>query len=608
MDVVQVSWNELKHPGIPLGLGSGDGDRLMAPGVPDGLLADGKRLGLYSHGALTLIDPALGRALLIPLDDDIEAVIAAGGRWLAVTESGVAAVDPEQGLLGVLGTDVVEDLERVVLGGACVVVDSEEARAAFTPEGKAIAVPAAAVDARVITPLHDRAGLAWADEEHVRISVGGAVRTVAELTDRVTDMVAGPGDVLLAKVLDGACFAITGGGAVALEEDTLPETARFSPEGDLLLAAVAGGAGLIDLKSGALLKRWSGAFSPVGFIEGRPLLFDEAKGAVVDGAGAVVLEGLSLAGACYDPPVLYGPGGTAWDLSEGERSWDDAPLEGGVTAADGEQVVHLAGRSGALLDEYGNVQSRWRIPLFPDTREEQTLSAVRTGGGSDEESADEIAEIAWLEDQALVLTTEGELGLLDPTDGTLLHRESLGAYEETDGWPGLTQLPRGRVLVRVGDAGRVMPGGQQIAAPAGQVHALKISGDLIYRAWGSRLECATLGGEARWSLSMKARLLALGRRLMAAEGDDLVVLDAERGHGMDRNPEALEGCNAMAVLSDGHLWAWGGFEGSLRVARLDGRTGATLGEWELPADGVVVGGGSAWVWTDEGTLFKLAID
>ncbi len=106
---------------------------------------------------------------------------------------------------------------------------------------------------------------------------------------------------------------------------------------------------------------------------------------------------------------------------------------------------------------------------------------------------------------------------------------------------------------------------------------------------------------------MSARLMAVGRRLMVAEDDDLVLLNPDNGNATDRGDNALEGCNAMAVLSDGHLWAWGGFEGQPVVTRRDGRTGAALGSWELPADGVVTCGGAAWVWTDEGALFKLGL-
>lgn len=608
MDTIEVDWTAAENPGLVLQRGPGEGDRLMAPGVPDEILAAGGLLCWSSGDVISLADPKSGRVRVVALDS-VDGLAAAGGGVLVLTELGVAAVDLERGQHGLLGTDMVEELERVAVGG-CLLLDADETRACFTLAGAPIPLPDGAMEADVITPLADGPGVAWADEDRLYTSgADGRPRELTRLPERASRLVSGPGGALVASLPDGTCCAVSGGLVVELEEDLLLETARFSADGRRVLAASGGGVALLNLSTGAVERVWPRGGAAVGFIDGEPLVLDEELAAVIGSRGEPIWTGFHAAGPAWDVPVLIGPAGAAWDLSQGRRVWPEAHLSGGVTAFDGERALHVSDRDAALLDEDGAVLARWRVPLFPQDREAQLLSAVRTGGGSELDDADEVVELAWLDDRALLLTAEGELGMVAPEDGALLHRESLGDYAETDGWQGLTPLPRARVLVRIGDGGRVLPGGPEIAPPPGaEVQALLIAGSRLYRAWGGRVECASLAGDGGgWSTSMRARLLANGRRLMAAEGDDLVLLDAESGKATDRSDGVLEGCNAMAVLSDGNLWAWGGFMGLPRVVRCDGRTGAPLREWELPAAGVVTCGGAGWAWTEEGALYRLEL-
>jgi len=615
METVEVSWSEVELSGLELGLGVGAGDRLIVPGVPQKICVAGAWLVWTTTEAVVVADPASAQARVVPLadlDGDTAGLSAAAGQALVNTDSGVFVVAPKRGVIAFIGTDMIDDLYRVVVGG-CVLIETSEGRACFTLSGAPVPLPDSAVAARVVTPLADGDGVAWADDEVLYRSVKSDAVQVGELPGPVRHLASGPGGALIACQTSGRTWALGRGAPVALEEDILPATARFSPDGTQALVDIGDGVGLMDLRTGACLKRWPGCVS-AGFLGGRPVLLNEARGAVVYGNGEVVLSGFTAAGARYDAPTLYGPGGAAWLLSSGEASWPIGTLDGSITAVQthmGEQVLSLSERSAVVYDDEGDVVSRWRIPLFPDSREEQTLSIIRTGGGSDlsDLDDDEILEAAWLGDKVVLLTADGELGLIDPADGALLHRESLGDYMETDGWQGLTQLPRGKVLVRVGDDARILPSGATVAAPKRAVSALAVFGDQLFRAWGDRVESAPLpGGDgASWSVSLEARLLAVGRRLMVAEEDDLVVLETKTGNAMARNPGVLEGCNAMAALSDGNLWAWGGFEGDARVVQLDGRTGQTLRSWEVPADGVVVGGGAAWIWTEEGALVRLAL-
>ena len=116
------------------------------------------------------------------------------------------------------------------------------------------------------------------------------------------------------------------------------ETARFSNDGLTVLAAFPDGVVWIDLTTGAVRKKWEGAYVPVGFAPG-PVLWDGERGTLVDAAGAVLLDGFAGATPAMAGPVLAGPGGAVWDLTSGTRGVAD--LREGVCATDGERTVHV---------------------------------------------------------------------------------------------------------------------------------------------------------------------------------------------------------------------------------------------------------------------------
>ena len=320
----------------------------------------------------------------------------------------------------------------------------------------------------------------------------------------------------------------------------------------------------------------------------------------------MLLSHLGLAGVSVDVPLMVGPGGTAWDLSRGEAAWADAPLNGGVTLADDDRVLHLGERRATLYDDEGTVRNSWRIPLFPETATENLLQTVRTGGGEEAEITNEVAEAAWLGSQVALLTLEGEAALVDVATGELLQRFESVQYEETDGWPGLLPHRRRGVWLRDGEGGLLLPEGSILPDPGEEVEALCPAGRDLIRAVGDRLERLGEDGQVAWTTPMMAHLLALGRHLFVASGDDLVLLDPESGTVRRRAKGGLADMEGFAATSDGHLWAWGGTEGPAAVRCLDGDTGAHRRSWEIPADGVVTSSGSAWIWTDDGMLVQLA--
>jgi hypothetical protein len=344
---------------------------------------------------------------------------------------------------------------------------------------------------------------------------------------------------------------------------------------------------------------------PVGFAPD-PVRFDDDRGQLLGPDDEVLVAHLGLAGVGLDTPLLAGPGGTAWDLSTGQAAWADAPLSGGLTVVDDDRVLHLAERDATLYDNEGTVLARWRIPLFPEASAEDLLATVRSGGGEDDDEPDEVAEAAWLGDDVLVLTLDGVVGLIDARTGELRSREQLEAYEETDGWPGLVPHRRRGVWLRIGEGARLLPVGDTLPDTGDAAEALVPVGTDVVRAVGERLERIARDGTTAWTAALTPHLLAQGRHLYAACGPDLVLLDAESGVFRLRSEGAIGDAEGMVATSDGHLWTWGGVEGEPLVRCLDGATGSHRNSWDLPADGVAVGWGAAWIWTDDGMLVKLA--
>ncbi len=593
------------QPGLRLALGPGEGDRLVAPGVPDRLLADGVRLGWLSRGALVLLDPDRGSARLIVLDHEPDQVSTGPERWVFAHEGGLALFDPQAGQTHLVATDLVEELVDVRPGGRLAVLRTAGGnRVVDLDTGEDVPVPLGARRSPTLVPWSAGAGLLWiADDSLYRWHPGRGVAVCAQLPGRATALVPGPGGACLVTLAAGTCLGVAPGRqAAVLTDEVLAPTACFDAAGQRLLATCAEGVALLDLRTGERLQVWPGGV-PVGFAPA-PVRLDDARGVLLGPDDSVLLAHLGLAGVSVDTPLLVGPGGTAWDLSSGEP-WADTPLSGGITATDDDRVLHVADREATLFDDRGSVQARWRVPLFPEAAAEGLLSAVRTGGGEDAEMIDEVVEAAFWDDVLILLTLDGQVGLVDPAGGELLRREAIEAYEETDGWPGLLPHRRRGVWLRDGEGARLLPRGPVVPDPGTPVEALVPVGRDLVRALGDRLERLDPASQPVWTTGLGAHLLAQGRHLYVADGADLVLVDAETGRERQRSPDALGDAEGLVATSDGHVWAWGGLEGEALVRCLDGATGAHRRSWALPADGVVVGWGAAWVWTDDGMLVRL---
>lgn|GEM_PF-5010583 len=594
------------RPGLVLAMGPGEGDRLVAPGVPDQLLADGERLGWSSRSALVILAPDRTTARVVALDHTPHALSTGPDRWALVHEGGVEIVDPDSGSSHQIATDLVEELVELRPGGALAVLRTASGnRVVDLDTGGFVTLPAGARRTRTLLPWSSGAGLIWIDDDSLyRWSDQRGVAVCGHLPERAVAVVPGPGGSVLVTLGSGGCLvASPGRQAVLLSQEVLAQSASFDAAGTRLLAAVAEGTALFDTRTGARTRLWTHG-APVGFAPD-PVRLDDDKGVLLGPDDQVLVRHLGLAGVSQDLPLLVGPGGTVWDLSTGRPAWPDEPLTGGVTAVYDDRVLHVADRDGTLYDDTGTVLSRWRIPLFPEASAEELLQVVRTGGGEEEDDSDAVAEAAWLGDRVVLLTLDGVVGVVDARDGALVRREQLDAYEETDGWPGLVPHRRRGVWLRVGEGGRLLPGPGALADPGEPVEALVPVGEGVVRAVGERLERLDREGKATWTVPLAPHLLAQGRHLFAAVDTDLVLVDAETGRERGRSRGAVGDAEGMVATSDGHLWTWGGLDGEARVCCLDGTTGAHRSSWALPADGVTVASGAAWVWTEDGMLVRL---
>jgi len=606
--VVALPWYEVQQAGHVLGVGPGDGDRLLAPGVPDTLLADGERLGWLARGALVLLGTDRSEARLLALADEVSATATGPERWVLVEEGALVVIDPLRGVIGRFATDLVEDLSRVLPGvDLAVLRTAGGSRGLDISDGAELDLPVGARDSRLLVPWSRGRGLVWIDDDILYrwtpergASVGG------NLPGRVVALVPGPLGSAVVTLGDGSCLVTAPGRQVVrLEEEVLAPSVRFDTEGQRLIATTAHGTAVFATATGAVVRRWTGAAQPVGFAPD-PLRWDEDRGAVLGAEDEVVLSGFGLCGVSQDLPLLVGPGGAVWDLTEGCASWSHPALAGGLTLVDDDRVLHLGDRDATLFDDRGAVLGGWRIPLFSEAAAEDTLAAVRTGGGHLSEDADALAEAAWLDGRVVLLTLDGEVGVAALTTGDLHERRSLEVYEETDGWPGLLPHRRRGVWLRDGEGATLLPGGAILAAPDWQVEALLPVGRAVARSGGGRLELIEPDGRVTWREDLDAWSLALGRHLFAAVDEDLVLLDPLDGTVRARHEGALSGLTGLTATADGHLWAYGAIDGDLRLVCFDGATGAQRRSWELPVDGVVFAGGGLWAWTEEGSLVRIA--
>ncbi len=69
MEAIEVEWTEAEEPGLLLRRGPGDGDRLLAPGVPEELLAAGGLLCWTGSEVVAVADPGAGQVRVVALGE-----------------------------------------------------------------------------------------------------------------------------------------------------------------------------------------------------------------------------------------------------------------------------------------------------------------------------------------------------------------------------------------------------------------------------------------------------------------------------------------------------------------------------------------------------------
>lgn len=317
-----------------LSLGTGPLPRLLAPGVPDWLGADGVRIGWALRDRLFL--HAGSSVDVVELPDEIEEVAASPHRWTLALGSGFVRVDPETARIEeLLLDDEAEPLATHAGEELGLFVEVPEHRLLRLVDGRPLPLPDGALRARWIRPWATGIGAVWVDID-VIFRLGSRVSVLGR-APAPEGIACGPEGSVLIGIKGDAVVAAPRGFAVLVGRPIDADSARFSPDGTTVLAACPEGVAWIDLVTGAVRKVWDGSLVPVGFAPG-PILWDLDRGAVLDESGAVVLDGFAGSAPATAGRVLAGPGGAVWNLTSGVRGGD--VLRDGVCATDGERTIH----------------------------------------------------------------------------------------------------------------------------------------------------------------------------------------------------------------------------------------------------------------------------
>ena len=305
--------------------GSGDGARLHAPGFPDtiagseGSIAWVNRCGVWhwvdKEIRLYSLDEVVG---LVVSPQSLVVVNVCGSEYvvhvIARSDGSIRLSRAYESRAVDAGTDVLvldEGTERIAVD-VCT--------------GRPFPLPVGARDARP-KPWSQGAGVVWVDQSQVyRLSFDGRPQSVGRLASPPNAWVVGPyGAAVFA--CEGSTYGMApGGGLVALPPLHM-ETVRFSDQGDDLLAVSEAGVLHIALGDGGVRRECRGFVVPVG-ISKDPVVFDEDAGLLKYMGGAQIRDGFAPCAVSRFKDRLYGPGGTAWDLSEQKRVWAHTPLGG----------------------------------------------------------------------------------------------------------------------------------------------------------------------------------------------------------------------------------------------------------------------------------------
>ena len=105
------------------------------------------------------------------------------------------------------------------------------------------------------------------------------------------------------------------------------ESLRFHSDGSQILSILEGGTAHLNLKNGQVVSQKSGFLVPVGFDQ-KPIVLDEDAGILKWMGGGTICRGFSPSAAAQHGNILYGPGGTAWNIDTQEQAWNESPLGG----------------------------------------------------------------------------------------------------------------------------------------------------------------------------------------------------------------------------------------------------------------------------------------
>ncbi len=317
-----------------LSLGTGPLPRLLAPGVPDWIGADGARVWWTVRDALFLLDGDGVRTTLLP-DEGMESVVSAAGCTCG-TAYGAVVVGQDGEVSRTLTVDAGEPL-GVLPGADCVLVLSVPSHSLVPLAGGApLPLPDAATRARFAAPFAVGVGLVWLDLESLyRLGADGRPHALGRASG-ANALAVGPFGATLVALEDDTLCVAPGAPVRRLGEPVEVPYARFSPDGLRALAADDDGLQEIDLRTGRTLRRWPGPLTPVGYAP-EATWIDGATGELRTADGRTLLTGFAGGAAATGGDWLVGPGTSAWSISTGACLRKGLPS--GVSATDGTRIV-----------------------------------------------------------------------------------------------------------------------------------------------------------------------------------------------------------------------------------------------------------------------------
>ena len=313
-------------------------NRILAPGLPDEMMsANGLHVWLNPSGFWMWRED---QVWLHPVTDVLDLVVGQQSSVLLTQTDGQFDLHSfcnetltPQGVRHFTG-------RRIQFGAEIAVLDIGMERVVHDVRtGDRIQVPVGARDNHPQAWLVGR-GITWVDQCHIySMSLGGRPRVVGRLPAEPTEWRVGPQGTAL-FVCDGITITLHHSGVMHEFPQIDLTPVRFRLDGNQMLSVWSNGAAYIDLKDGNLIEERSGTLLPVGF-DTKPIVLDEDAGIIKWFGGSSICDGFSPSAASIFEHTLYGPGGTAWDLSGQQRLWRDAPLAGVFMIAHSEGVIEI---------------------------------------------------------------------------------------------------------------------------------------------------------------------------------------------------------------------------------------------------------------------------